>query len=254
MASRMMMVCMCVVMATVKRMGISKRESRGCTIHGGIGKPMELKVEQWWWEETTKSCGQCKVPKSRSCHGPKSTQATPKPKTMLVKKIRFRRRRRSCFRPLPCWAVRDVDTWNGLRSRIGRAFTTAIQRNQLLLLDEGFTNWALLRLGMNTEPFIKARPAEKMTTQSHNRVLSQVQADVAFEITSIIVIVAWARRALGRPAWGFPKTTSHSWDNSVYNCLYTQSQVTTLSKIGWKTWSDGFHYTAHYEVSNKAWS
>lgn len=242
-----MMVYMCVVMATVKRMGISKWESRGCTIHGGIRKPMELEVEQWWWEETTKSRRQCEVPKSCSCHGPKSTQATPKPETVLVKQIWFRRRRRrrrSCFRPLPCWAVRDVNTWNGLRSRVTRAFTTAIQRNQLLLLDKGFTNWALLCLGMNTEPFVKARPAEKMPTQSHNRVLSQVQADVAFKVTSIIVIVAWARRALGWPARGFPKTTSHSWDSSVYDCLHTQSQVTTPVKIEWKIWSDGFHSTA----------
>ena len=52
------------------------------------------------------------------------------------------------------------------------------------------------------EPFVKARPAEEMAAQGDNGVLGQVEADIAFKITSITVVIVAAgeRRPLGWPA------------------------------------------------------
>lgn len=44
------------------------------------------------------------------------------------------------------------------------------------------------------EPFVQARPTEQVTTESHNGVLSQVKADVTFEVTRIIAVCIVAAR------------------------------------------------------------
>lgn len=156
-----------VSMNTMKCTRKSMRKTRGSPIQGPIVKPMQLKVEKGRYK-TTKSCGQSEIPKSCCCHW-RWCKATHKSKPMWVKTICFWWR--SSFRSLTGRAIWDIHARNRLWSWISGGLSSPIQGNQLVLFHEGLANRAFSWLWVKVKPFVKTRPAEKMTAQSNYGVL-----------------------------------------------------------------------------------
>lgn len=106
--------------------------------------------------------------------------------------------RTSCFNPRRSWTIRDRNTTTGLRSRVRRWLTHSIQRNQTIFLNRSFTNRTMIRMGMIMKPFVETRPAEQMTTKSHDGISSQFKTDIASKVARCIFFVRIAATRHGK--------------------------------------------------------
>nr|AFK45668.1 unknown [Lotus japonicus] len=173
-----------------------KGVTRGCPVDCGVLEAVEVNVEQRR-DKAAKSSGKSAVSNPGCCHG-NETSHESKPITPKRVGSTGRRRGRRGLWPLTRRASRDLHSRIRFSPGIGRCFAPPVKRNQFFLLNEGFADRALLRLGVMMKPPIKARPAEEVTTESDHWVLSQFKAYIAFKITSIVRTVPRARCARSR--------------------------------------------------------
>jgi hypothetical protein len=93
-------------------------------------------------------------------------------------------------RPLPGRPAGDLDAGHRPRPWSGWGATTAVQRDELALLDDGLADGALLGVRVDVEPLVEAGPAEEVAAEGDHGVLRQVEADVALEAPRVLAAAA----------------------------------------------------------------
>ena len=106
----------------------------------------------------------------------------------MVIVVRLRRR----GRPLPGRPAGDLHAGHGPRPWSGGGATTAVEGDELPLLDDGLADGALLGVRVDVEPLVEAGPAEEVAAEGDHGVLRQVQADVALEAARVLAAAASA--------------------------------------------------------------
>jgi len=99
---------------------------------------------------------------------------------------------RSRGRPLPGRPAGDLHAGHGPRPWSGGGATTAVEGDELPLLDDGLADGALLGVRVDVEPLVEAGPAEEVAAEGDHGVLRQVQADVALEAARVLAAAASA--------------------------------------------------------------
>lgn len=105
-------------------------------------------------------------------------------------------------RPLSSRTVGNFSPRDVLRPRVDAVLATAIERDELVLLDDSLAHGALRRVRVDVQPLVKARPAEEVPAERHDGLLRQLEAYVALKAAPAIAGAAAAAR-------GFPDVSCH---------------------------------------------
>ena len=92
--------------------------------------------------------------------------------------------------PLTGRPARDFHTGHRPCTGCGGVAATAVEGDELPLLNEGLADGALLGVRVDVEPLVEAGPAEEVAAESDHGILRQVQADVALEAARVLAAAA----------------------------------------------------------------
>lgn len=174
----------------MKRMAVavSVREPGRLAIGGGVREPMHLEAEQR--EQAPERCREGVVPPPRVCQ--RDAPAHEPRVRVGVGEVGVGVGLRSCGRPLSSWTVGDVCPGDVLGPWVNTVLATAVQGDELVLLDDSLAHGALGGVRVDAQPFVKAWPAEEVPAECHDRLLWQLEAYVALEATPSISATAAA--------------------------------------------------------------
>jgi len=99
--------------------------------------------------------------------------------------------------PLTGRPARDFHTGHRPCTGCGGVAATAVEGDELPLLNEGLADGALLGVRVDVEPLVEAGPAEEVAAESDHGILRQVQADVALEAARVLAAAAATAAAVG---------------------------------------------------------
>uniref|UniRef100_J3L4F1 Uncharacterized protein n=1 Tax=Oryza brachyantha TaxID=4533 RepID=J3L4F1_ORYBR len=173
-------------MPAMERMAIPIREPCSMSIRRRLREPMHLEAQQR--EKAPNGRRESVVPPATAGH----RGAAAHDPRVVVGEMVVVIRLRSSRRPLPGRPAGDLDAGHRPGSRIGGGLATAIERDKLLLLEDGLADGALMGVRVDMEPLVEARPAEEVAAEGDDGVLGQLQADVALEATRILAAAAAA--------------------------------------------------------------
>lgn len=119
----------------------TKRVTRRGSIEGRVRKPMELKVKQRRQQPTNPKA---EVPNPSRRHRHKPTHQTNPVVEKVTRRVVLRRRRRGGLGSLTSWSVRNPHPGVTLGPRVGLVLAAAVERHELVVLDESFADRAFL--------------------------------------------------------------------------------------------------------------
>lgn len=99
--------------------------------------------------------------------------------------------------PLTGRSARDFHTCHRPCTGCGGVAATAVERDELPLLDDGLADEAILGVRVDVEPLVEVGPAEEVVVEGDHWILRQVQTDVALEAARVLVAAAAAAAAVG---------------------------------------------------------
>lgn len=151
----------------------TKRVTRRGAVHRRVRKPVELKVKQRRQQPTNPKA---EVPNPSSRHRHKPTHQTNPVVEKVTSRIVVLRmlllRRRGGLGSLTGRSVWDPHPGVTLGPRVGLVLAAAVERDELVVLDESFADGAFLGVRVVVEPAVQARPAEEVAAESDDGVLS----------------------------------------------------------------------------------
>lgn len=99
-----------------------------------------------------------------------------------------------CRPPTSCRSAGNVGTIDRPGLWVGGAISSTVEWDNIHLLNSGLADGTLGRAGVAMKPFIQAGPAEKVTAEGNDGLLSGIQAYVAQEATGIPVAATTKNR------------------------------------------------------------
>lgn len=149
----------------------TKRVTRRGSIEGRVRKPMELKVKQRRQQPTNPKA---EVPNPSRRHRHKPTHQTNPVVEKVTRRVvlRLLRRRRGRLGSLTSWPVGNPHPGVTFGPRVSLVLAAAVERDELVVLDESFADRAFLGVRVVVKPTVQARPAEEVAAESDDGVLS----------------------------------------------------------------------------------